>query len=52
MTNANPYPTVEIISIFTSGFDLHNGRGRVIERGGGAVDWGKYYIVTEGMCHF
>jgi len=51
ITNAPQYAMVEIICVFTVSFDLHDARGRVVERDEEEVECGKYFIVTEGMCH-
>jgi len=43
---------VEIIYVLTASFVLRHEMGGVIERDEEAVEHGRYFFVTEGMCHF
>ena len=52
MTSANLYQMLEIICVFSASFAVHHEMGGPIERDEEALECGRYYIVTQGMCHF
>jgi len=42
---------VEIICVLTASF-VHHERGGMVRGGEEAQGYGRYFIATEGMCHF